>query len=90
MRRADREGYCSVHMIDGSGRYLLTREHYEPVRTAWMRGEAFYTGRDCFGSPITIKLGRVESVCDVPADVCAAALEDEEQNRKDRAITGDA
>ena len=87
MRRADREGHC-VAFVDG-GEYLFPRDHYEPLRAAWMRGEAFYTGTTHFGAPLTIKLARVEGVADHSPDVCQQIIAEDDEDRRERAIRGD-
>jgi hypothetical protein len=89
MKRADRDGHCRVYMADGGGSYVLTRDHYRPLLEAWMAGRTFYTGSDHFGAPVTIKLARVEGVADNSAAVCAQAIAEDEQDRRERAIRGE-
>lgn len=76
-----------MYVLD-NGSYAFTRADYAPLLAAWKKGEAFYTASDLFGSPVTVKLARVEAVADNSADACAAGIADDEEYKRDQAIKG--
>lgn len=60
--KQDEIGCVQVWMRDDPDAFSLHPECYEPLREAWMRGEAFFTTRDCYDGPVTLKLGNVVAV----------------------------
>jgi hypothetical protein len=57
--RSSEIGCCRVWCKDDPSAYLLHPRHYEALKAAWMRGEAFYEGDDCYGEEMVVKLGHV-------------------------------
>lgn len=60
--KQDEIGCVQVWMREDPDAWNLHPECYEPLREAWMRGEAFFTTRDCYDCPVTIKLGQVVGI----------------------------
>lgn len=92
MRRQREDGYClAFSKADGSA-YTLPRSEYTAVHAAWMRGEAFWTGGGFYGGAITLRLGDIVAVTDIPPDVVRAQRADKhaeaEEDRADDLLTG--
>ena len=70
---------------DGSW-WLLPMGEHQSFRAAWMRGEAFWDGRDLYDSVVTIKLGDITGL--VVRDAARLALlRDEEEEERLRGLT---
>jgi hypothetical protein len=56
--------------------FLLHPDCYAPLKTAWMNGEAFFTGRDAYGDEVIVKLGQVVAISRATPEAMAEAAED--------------
>jgi hypothetical protein len=84
--KQDEIGCTQVWMKEDDNSFHFHPDCYEPLRAAWMNGEAFYTGRDCYDEPVTIRLGQVIAVSLSTPSVRAQARED---RRADKLRDGD-
>lgn len=78
-------GVCRVWCKEDPNAYLLHPDCYGPLKAAWMRGEAFFTGRDCYGDEMVVKLGQVVVISHATPNAMAEAAED---NKADK-LAGD-
>lgn len=74
--RSSEIGCCRVWCRDDPGAYIFHPDCYDALKAAWMKGEAFFTGTDCYGDEITIKLGAVIVVNHATPEAMAAADRD--------------
>lgn len=63
-------------------------DELESLRSAWKRGEAFWTGLDAYGDSVTIKLGAVVQVAAATPEGIVLAREDRLADAQDDAIRG--
>lgn len=74
--RTQEIGCCRVWVREDSDAFLLHPDCYEALKLAWMRGEAFFTGRDCYEDELTIKLGAVVAISRATPEAMANAAAD--------------
>ena len=55
----DEIGCVRVWLKEDGSAFILHPDCWDSVLAAWQQGETFYTGRDCYDEPVTIKLGQV-------------------------------
>ena len=73
---------------DTSSAFFIDASEYATLRSDWMSGKAFWTGKNFYGAEITIKLGAVVAILlDSPASV-AQADADRKEERRLNAIEG--
>jgi hypothetical protein len=83
MTRREEFGVCYAHAFD-DGSYIMDRSHYDALKRAWMKGEAFYEGVGLYGQLVTLKLSRIEGVSDFsPEQIAAYDADQAEQSRQD-------
>jgi len=76
--KSDEIGCTHVWLKEDSDSFQLHPDCYEALRSAWMKGESFFEGRDTYDEPVTIKLGQI-----VAMSLSSAAVR--QQVRTDRA-----
>lgn len=59
MFTADKIGSARVYVKDDPDCFLLHPDCYEALKSAWMKGEAFFVGKDVYGDESVVKLGAV-------------------------------
>ena len=74
-------GCTRIWTRDDPNAWLLHPDHYEYIKAAWMRGEAFYIGTDCYGDEMVVKLGAVIVISLATPEAMAAANEDAKADR---------
>lgn len=60
--RAHEIGHVKVWLRDDPEGFLLHPECYSDLKHAWTMGETFYTAKDHYGAPITLKLGAITAI----------------------------
>lgn len=66
-------GYTEVVMLGAENSYRFPLRSYSKLRDAWLNGNAFIETETWYGSMMTIKLSRVETIAewtDAAVDVC--------------------
>ena len=79
--KQDEIGCTQIYLKEDPDPFQLHPDEYSKVREAWMKGEAFYTGRDCYGEAVTLKLGQVVAISESTAAVRAQAREDRKTDK---------
>lgn len=62
MARRHEIGQMRVWCRGDGASWTLHPDGYDGLRSAWMRGESFWTGADLYGAMVTVKLGEVVAV----------------------------
>jgi hypothetical protein len=81
--RLREEGACYAYSRADGSAYSFARSEFDALRTAWMKGEAFFTGTLLYGSTGTVKLGDIVAVVDSSAEHILAGLADHRANEID-------
>ena len=74
--RSSEIGCARVWVKDDTSAYLFHPDCYAELRAAWMRGEAFFTGHDCYGDELTVRLSAVLVVNHATPEAMALADRD--------------
>lgn len=82
-------GITRVWLKEDSDAYHVHPDCYADFKAAWMKGEAFFVGKDTYGDELVIKLGSVTAISRATPEAMKQAYEDAEADRKARALDGD-
>jgi len=74
--KQDEIGCVQVWLKEDADSFQLHPSCEESLRSAWKNGEAFFDGQDCYGEPLTIKLGQVVCIARSSAEVRRQVRED--------------
>lgn len=85
-RRKRDHGYTAAYVKGGEACCALDPAEYPALLDAWMRGAAFFTGRDFHGDEITVKLGQIEAVLLNTPEGMAASRAENDAERSDDAL----
>jgi len=85
--KQDEIGCTQVWMKEDPDSFQLHPGCYDSLRAAWMKGEAFFEGRDCYDEVVTIKLGQVVAISHSTPEVRRQARAD---RAADKLRDGDA
>lgn len=70
------------------GSYAFHPSEYDALKTAWMKGAAFFTGQTLHGDECTVKLACVEAVMLYTPEGIASVRAEEDADRSDDMLTG--
>ena len=79
--RAEQIGICRVWVKEDSDSFHFHPDCWEPLKAAWMRGEAFFEGRDPYDDVLVMKLGAVVAMSQGTPEHMAEAAADAEADK---------
>ena len=74
-------GVCRVWVRDDDSSFHFHPDCYDALKAAWMRGEAFFEGRDCYDEALVVKLGAVVCISRGTPEHMAEASADAEADK---------
>jgi hypothetical protein len=80
--RGDDIGLTRVWLKEDPDPCHIHPELYDKLKSAWMKGEAFFEGYDCYGDEMVIKLGGVVAISKGTPENMAKARADFHANKK--------
>lgn len=84
MKRRREFGSCEIETAET--RWVLPRDQYVPVRTAWLKGVQFVDTVGFHGEVITIKLANVEGITDFSPESIASILAEKRADESDDSL----
>jgi hypothetical protein len=86
----EREGYTRFYTKGLSDGFNLSASCYDDLMEAWKAGRAFFDGWDCYGDPITVKLGDVSAIALCTPEGMERWKEDDRIVKQRELLMGDA
>lgn len=88
MTRQRETGFVAAYSRADGNAYRLERGEYQRLLDDWMAGKAFFTGCNCYGDVVSLKLGDIVAVSYHTPKGLAAARADTQADEREDAIDG--